>query len=173
MTPTSPTSSPAPASERIYRQKRDRLGRDRRARRDDRAGFTLIELSVALLVVALVAALALPRLMPDGGGVGTRALAYDIAAMLRADRQAAERDGRTIVTRVDAAGRRVSSGATSDTIGIPGTYRFGLANGNSAITFMPDGRSDGGLVVLGSDREGYGVAVNGPTGAVEIVRVKP
>ena len=90
MAPTSPTS-------------------ESRRRRD---GFTLIEMAVALLVVALVAALALPRVLP---GRDSHVIAYDIAALLRADREYAARQQRLVMTRIDVAGRQVVSGASTAT----------------------------------------------------------
>ena len=148
MAPTSPTS-------------------EARRRRD---GFTLIEMAVALLVVALVAALALPRLLP---GRDSHVIAYDIAALLRADREYAARQQRLVMTRIDVAGRQVVSGASTATVSVPANLSLRLADGGDGIAFLPDGRASDAVVVLSEARQGYGVRVNGLSGAVDIVRTRP
>ncbi|HUG61222.1 MAG TPA: prepilin-type N-terminal cleavage/methylation domain-containing protein, partial [Methylomirabilota bacterium] len=70
-------------------------------RRDRRGGFTLIELMMALAIMALIAGLALPRVYPGGGATTGRATAYAIAAILREDRNAALAGGSAVSTRFD------------------------------------------------------------------------
>jgi general secretion pathway protein H len=139
-----------------------------------RAGFTLIELSMAMLILALIAAIALPRILPGSSASALRFSAWEVAAMLRADRNAAIGDRRAVDTRFDLAGHRITSGASGRMIRLPGEVSLRLDSRiDGRIRFTPDGRSSGGLFVLARGSAGYGVRINGFTGVVEIVAVKP
>jgi prepilin-type N-terminal cleavage/methylation domain-containing protein len=59
----------------------------------DRRGFTLLELAVTLAVVAIAAAVVLPR-VPHGGALRVRSAADDLAARLSAARVRAILHGR-------------------------------------------------------------------------------
>ena len=95
-------------------------GISRRARRaDPGAGFTLVEVTLALTLVGLLAALSLPRVLPDATSTALRLKTFEVAALLRADRNAALRTGQTTATEVDLAARRVRSGASGRWIVLP------------------------------------------------------
>lgn len=139
-------------------------------RRDAGGGFALIELMLALALIALVAALALPRGRPFDGGAALRAKAYETAALLRMDRDAARRLDREVATVVDFGRRRVASGAAPQAVDIPDKIRMRLsADRFSGFRFFPDGRSSGGDLTLdaGGGRR-LRLTVNGLTSAVEI-----
>lgn len=154
--PTSPTSDPA------------RPG----IRRGRRAGFTLIELSLTLAILGLVAALALPKVMPVRTATDLRVRAYQVAATMRADRNAADRTDRPVVTAVDVGARRVRSGTTGAVIALPDDVVFRFDGRPVGVVFSPDGRSSGGLLVVGRGKSGYGVRVDPVTSAVTMVEVK-
>ena len=124
--------------------------------RGARDGFALMELMLALALIALVAALALPRARPFDGGAALRSKAYETAALLRADRNAARRLNREVASTVDFGLRRIVSGATHDAVGLPEGVSMRLSAPDYAgFRFFPDGRSSGGA-------GGSGAATDGP-----------
>lgn len=163
---------PSPASKPIARF--GRLGRWfslGRALAAPRAGFTLLEMTLALAMIGLITALALPRIMTNAGPTALRMKAFEIAALLRTDRNAALRSGRVIVTAVDAGARRVRSGASGATIAVPPAFAMQLASGTaSGFRFFPDGTSSGGELILARPDAGLSVRVNDLTAAVSIRR---
>ncbi|MEP9356809.1 prepilin-type N-terminal cleavage/methylation domain-containing protein [Xanthobacter sp. KR7-65] len=141
------------------------------------AGFTLLEIVCALAIVALLAAIALPRLPLGTSRPRLEAYAVEAAAVFKADRAAAIRRGALIATGVDALTGRVVSGASGRTIRIPRDVRVEAVlprycNGrrvNAAIGFFPSGMSCGGVLTLARGAAAYEVRVNWLTGGVEIV----
>lgn len=143
-------------------------------RRDRHRGFTLIEMTLALAILAMIAALALPRMMPATGSTTLRVTSYEIAALLRSDRNAAARGGAPVVTLVDAAGRRVQSRSSGIAVTIPEDVAVSLdSRVRQGIAFLPDGRSSGGNVVLSRGETVYVVRVAARTGTVDIGAGKP
>lgn len=139
-------------------------------RRDRSGGFTLIELMLALAVMALIAGLALPRVYPGSGAANARVTAYSVAALLRADRNAAIRTGTTVTTRIAPDGVSGSAGGVTIAPDIALSLR-GAPDGS--ISFLPDGRSSGGAISLRRDRTVLSVLVNPLTGGVQIVTGGP
>lgn len=124
---------------------------------------------LALALIALLAALALPRARPYDGGAALRAKAYETAALLRADRDAARRLDREVASVVDFAGRRVSSGSVRRWIVLPDGVSMRLkADRFQGFRFFPDGRSSGGELALLAGRRGLVLTVDRLTSAVEI-----
>lgn len=142
-------------------------------RRDGRGGFTLLELSLALAILGLIAALSLPRIMPVQSTSDLKMRAWQVAALLRADRNAALRNGRQVLTTIDAGGNVVRSGATGGILRLPDGVVLQLTGGFAgAVRFGPDGRSSGGAVLLTRGAAGYGVRVNPATGTVDLAEVR-
>lgn len=151
--PTSATSEDAPP----------------RPPRDGRAGFTLLEVTLALALIGLIAALSLPRVLPHASSTALRAKAFEIAALLRADRNAALRTGRTVATALDLPGRRLRSGASPASVALPGHLGLSLVAGlPNGFRFFPDGTSSGGELILGRPGGALSVRVDGWTAAVAI-----
>jgi general secretion pathway protein H len=143
-------------------------------RRDRRGGFTLIELMIALAIMALIAALALPRVFPSGGATASRATAYAIASVLRGDRTTALRTGQPVTTRVDERAGMVSAGSSTVTVTVPRDTELATrAIEDAAVTFRPDGSSTGGAIVLKRDDTAYTVLVAPLTAGVQIVTGEP
>ncbi|RXF70344.1 general secretion pathway protein GspH [Hansschlegelia zhihuaiae] len=104
---------------------------------------------LAMALIALVAALALPRARPIDGGAALRAKAYETAALLRADRDAARRVNREVASVVDFSSRRIASGSARTAVGLPDGIAMRLsADRFSGFRFFPDGRSSGGRLTL-------------------------
>lgn len=145
------------------------------------AGFTLIETVAVLAIVAMLAALALPQWPSGTTRPQLEAYALDIAALLKADRNAALRTRGRVATRLDRVNRQVVSGAGAGEVRLPGDVAFdaivaetcsGRANG-SAIDFLPSGMSCGGSIALARPGVAFHVRVNWLTGGVEVVAADP
>ena len=145
------------------------------------AGFTLIEVVAVLAIVALLAALALPRWPQGTTRPQLEAYALRIAALLKADRNAALRAHGRVETLLNGPGRQVVSGAGAGEVQLPGDVAFdaivaetcsGRANG-SAIDFLPSGMSCGGTIALARPGAAYRIRINWLTGGVEVVAADP
>lgn len=124
---------------------------------------------LALAIISLLAALALPY-MRFGTGLGLqRYEGRRVAALLRADRNEALRSGRTVVTLIDLSGRRVVSGSSGGTIDVSGALQLSSRPaGLNRVLFAPDGRSSGGDILLGAKGRSLAVRVSDQTAAVRI-----
>lgn len=141
---------------------------DARRRGDPQAGFSLMELMLALAVIALVAAVALPKSGFSAGPAVVRAKAYEAAALLRADRTEALRTRRTVETRFDAVAGVLRSGASHDTVTLPAAVSARFEGRGAGIRFYADGKSSGGLLAFASRSVTLDVRVDDFTSAVEI-----
>jgi general secretion pathway protein H len=79
-------------------------------------GFTLIEMVCVLAVVAILAAIVLPRVSRETSQPRLEGCAIEAAAILKADRTAAIIAGRQIATNIDANLRSIRSGATGQVL---------------------------------------------------------
>jgi general secretion pathway protein H len=144
------------------------------SRRDDRkAGFTLIEVTAVMLIIALVSSLAV-AMMPGTGRAGLQALTLETAALLRRERLGAVLTGRQRDVSLDGE-RRVLVGEGDAVVAIPHDVMVDvlganeLWNGRSAVVrFYPDGASSGAVVRLSREKVEYEIRVNWYTGGVAI-----
>ena len=142
-------------------------------------GFTLIEAVCVLAIVGLVAAIALPQMPRATTRTRLTGYAVAIAALLKADRNAAIRTHAVVSTSLSAAKRSVRSGAGGGTIVLPEDVAFDAILAEScagrpagtAIDFFPSGMSCGGTIALARPGAGYQIRVNWLTGGVEIVPI--
>jgi general secretion pathway protein H len=140
-------------------------------------GFTLLEIVCILAIIALLAAILLPRIPGGTSRPRLEAYAIETASLLTLDRSAAIRRHVQISTEIDAPARSVRSGATGRTVRIPNDVVFNavlpkFCNGNPAVStigFLPSGMSCGGTIVLTRLGTGYEIRVNWLTGGVEVV----
>ena len=140
-------------------------------------GFTLLEIVCVLAIVALLAAILLPRIPGGTSRPRLEAYALETASLLASDRSAAIRRHMQISTDVDALARSVRSGATGRVVRVPDDVVFDavlpkLCNHRpaySSIGFLPSGMSCGGTIVLTRMGAGYEIRVNWLTGGVEVV----
>jgi general secretion pathway protein H len=144
------------------------------ARCDDRkAGFTLIEVTAVMLIIALVSSLAV-AMMPGTGRAGLQALTLETAALLRRERLGAVLTGREREVSIDSK-RRVLVGESDSVVAIPHDVMVDILGvnelweGRSAIVrFYPDGASSGAVVRLSREKVEYEIRVNWYTGGVAI-----
>ena len=130
-----------------------------------------------LAMVALLAALSLPRLPTATSRPRLEAYAVEVAALLKADRNAAVGRRGSVEAAVDAQGRTVRSGSSARFLQVPDDVVFDAllpqrCNGRpalSAISFFATGMSCGGTIRLTRLGSGFEVRVNWLTGGVEIV----
>nr|WP_281287223.1 prepilin-type N-terminal cleavage/methylation domain-containing protein [Blastochloris sulfoviridis] len=152
-----------------------RRRRTRCARGD--AGFTLIEMVCVIAMVALLAAILVPRVPRGTSQPRLEAYALEAAALLKADRTAAIRHRRHVAAQVDATGRTVISGSSGRILRLPEDVAFEAllpqtCEGRpalSTISFFSSGMSCGGVIRLMRFGNGFDVRVNWLTGGIDIV----
>lgn len=140
-------------------------------------GFTLLEVVCVFAIVAILAAIVLPRLPIATSRPRVEAFAIDAASLLRADRNAAIRRHQQVSAQIDAAARTIHSGSTGRTLRIPSDVvldallptRCNDRPAFSTISFFASGMSCGGTIALSRPGFGFEVRVNWLTGGVEIV----
>lgn len=136
--------------------------------RDATAGFLMMDLLLALAVMALIAALALP-FVRAGGQASLRTKAAEIAALLRTSRNAALLSGKASGVTIDAAGGVLRSLRPAGIVGVPRTIDLRTTPpGIAAITFTGDGRSSGGAVALRAGAARLVVRVDPVSAAVAV-----
>jgi general secretion pathway protein H len=130
-----------------------------------------------LAIVALLAAISLPRLPMATSRPQLESYAVEVAALLKADRNAALQRSGAVAAVVDARGRTVRSGSSLRVVRVPDDVVFDAllpqrCNGRpalSSISFFATGMSCGGTIRLTRSGSGFEVRVNWLTGGVEIV----
>ena len=136
----------------------------------DSAGFALVEVALALLLIGLLAALALPGLVRATGPAALRVAAFQVSALLREDRNEALRSGQASSLVVEAHGRRVKSETSSSVVELPyGATATITGTSAPSIGFFGNGRSTGGAFVIASAASRFLVSVSADTGAIHVV----
>jgi general secretion pathway protein H len=124
------------------------------------AGFTLIEILAVLLLMGLLTMMVAPR-FAAWREPGLRDVARNVVAELRARRTDALRTGRPVLAtaaslHVPPGFAVVPEGVQESLLGPPG------------ITFLPDGRSGGGSLLLAGGADQVRVGVDWLTGEVRL-----
>ena len=133
-------------------------------------GFTLVEVVMALAIIALIAGLTLPRVMPGTSSTSLRIEAFRLAALLRQDRNAALSSGRSVSTAIDPAGAMVMSGDSRQILKLsPGVLVGMTADTANPLVFYPDGHASGGEIKLSRRGTSFTVRVEPVTATIDIV----
>jgi general secretion pathway protein H len=145
--------------------------------RTGESGFTLLEMACVLAIVAILAAILLPRMPTETSRPRLEAYAVEAVAMLKSDRTSAIRLRQLISTEIDVQARSIRSGATTKVMQFPDDVQFSAllperCNNRpaySTISFLPTGMSCGGVLGLTRSGDEYEIRVNWLTGGIELV----
>ena len=143
-----------------------------RKSRDIKAGFTLMEVVLAMLITSMLATLALPYFRPGVGAAVVKAKASEIASLLRRDRNMTLRLGDASMIYVDTKHGVVGSERLRQSVKMPvGVALRVLPEGARSVNFLADGSSSGARIVLASQNASVSIDINRVTAAIRIVEV--
>jgi general secretion pathway protein H len=143
---------------------------------DAQSGMTMLEMVCVLAIVAMLAAISLPMLPSSTSPSRLEAYAIELAALLKADRNAAFQYDRQVAATIDTQARRVMSGSGPQIVQLPNDVAFEAllpqrCNGRpafSTISFFPTGMSCGGILRLACEGNGIEIKVNWLTGDIDL-----
>lgn len=149
------------------------MSRLSKAGRQSRSGFTLVEMLVVLVIVALTATIAVPLLGASQDGLRLRQASGEMAAALRATRSAAVVRNAATTLLIDVDRRTFESDVVSrrsfaSSIEAKLTFAsgIGLTRFDGGFRFFPDGSSTGGDIMLSLRGNQAKVCVDWLTGQV-------
>ncbi len=138
------------------------------------AGFTLIEVIVVLVVLALVATIFVGRGPMRSRGVEAAGAARALAGAMRLARSQAIATDRAVSLSVDPVRHLYASGGAvhvlPEAIGLAVQGPDGAPTRRLAILFRPDGSSSGGSVALADGARTLHVSVDWISGRVVLVQ---
>ena len=144
----------------------------RRSRTGER-GFTLLELLVTMTIAGLLASVVAPRLLDTARHARLRTAAERMAVTLREARATSRRTAQPESVVVDPTGKGYTSGGKAfpltpdETISFkPYLERQDAAT--NALTFMPDGSSSGGTVIVAHGADSVRVDIDWLTGRISV-----
>jgi general secretion pathway protein H len=123
------------------------------------AGFTLIEMIVVIVIMALVAGVVLVRQPLHSAGFDTEATVRALTSALRVARSRAIAQDRDVQVVTAAGGFAVDGGASW-------VLPSGEVLSPTQVIFMPDGGSSGATIVLAAGPRRIAISVNWLTGRV-------
>lgn len=144
--------------------------------RQSEAGFTLVELLVAMAIVALGIVIAVPILSDPSPGARVKAAAHQLVTALREARSEAILRNAEVVVMLDVERRAFRTVPGSRQRALPSDIELAMAaseaerlGGSSAgIRFFPDGSSTGGRITLSKAGASYDVTVPWLTGRARL-----
>ncbi|MCB1743638.1 MAG: GspH/FimT family pseudopilin [Gammaproteobacteria bacterium] len=153
---------------------------ERRLGRRDAAGFTLLELLVVLVLLALLAGFSVPYLV-NRGGHEARTSASTLTAALRRSRSVALREHRAAAFTIDVESKWFELPGEQRRRQLPDSLELRLFTARSemsdehtgSIRFFPDGSATGGRITLGADPIWYYIDVDWFSGRVTLASGKP
>lgn len=140
-------------------------------------GFTLLEVLVVLVIIAMATALAAMAFSGGIDGMRLRSSSKEIAAQLRYTRTQAIATGQPQRFTIDPRGHRWQGpgnrrGKIPQSLGVDfiGAREVQPRAGEGGILFFPDGASTGGRVQLSVKRAAWRIDVSWLTGEVSLAR---
>jgi len=148
----------------------------RTGERASERGFTLIEVMVTLVLLALITAMIIPLMTGSQGKADVQSAAREIAAALRTTRNLAMMRGHSEAFLIDTESGNFRAGSATAPRRIPGGVQLALITATEeriddragGIRFFPDGSSTGGGVRLVKGNSRDQVLVDWLTGRVSI-----
>lgn len=145
--------------------------------RDNRSGFSLIELLVVLGILSLLVALIPPVVSTTLDGQKVKGAVRELAAGLRAARGQAVATQQDVALALDVESRRYAVGARSHALNLPRDTQITLrtatteqqTNSSGTIRFFPDGSATGGEITLTRGQRAYAIRIAWLTGRVTVV----
>jgi general secretion pathway protein H len=141
---------------------------------EGQAGFTLLELSVVMLIVALVASLVITT-TTGTTRAGLKAVTLQSAALIRRERMGAILGGHARRVALDGV-QRALVGDGGDSVAIPRDVAVDVLGADAVwdgrqavVRFDPDGGSTGAVLRLSHEKAGYEIHVNWYSGSVAVV----
>lgn len=139
------------------------------------AGFGLVEMMVALGLVGVALAIAMPMAGRSMSAAKLRTTASDLASAAALARSAALRTGRSTQLVVDPERRTYQVAGSGGPMLIPADISMHVTGATgevrrerSSIVFYPDGGASGGVVVLYDGRQRVTISVNWATGGAHV-----
>ncbi len=140
------------------------------------AGFSLLEIMVALAILALAVGLVGVGFARSSAGFRFDAATQDLALSLREANARALRSGREIAVVIDVDGRRYQL-QQDQPVALPEGAGVRVVSGGQvmnaarqpAIIFYPNGGSSGGAITLTEQDRSATVSVDWLTGAVDVM----
>jgi general secretion pathway protein H len=144
------------------------------------SGFSLIEITVAVVVLASLTGLAMAHLAPTTDRMRLRAEAREIAAIVAAQRTRAVVGQVPMAMTIDADRNTITYGSPALVRQLPATLAIapartteGGGQARGRIVFFPEGGSSGGAFVLSSRSHSIVITVDWLTGRIALERVAP
>lgn len=142
-------------------------------------GFTLVELLIALALVAVLSAMMAPMLLPSAGRT-LQASGQELAQYLRETRRQARAKRQTHIFTVDTANQRYQREGSERWQDLPDGMTVELTTARSLldtssrgrIVFNPDGSSTGGRVELSLNGLAKHIDVEWLTGKIRVAEVE-
>lgn len=140
-------------------------------------GVILLDLVLAVAVLAFVVLVSLPSLPQGTTPARHAAYALEVAAVLKTDRTEAARTGSEVATRIDVPARLIAGAAKRQTILLPEDLALEVVAsdlcvtepGRFAIAFAANGRSCGAVIHIRKDTRDWRIRINWLTGFVDVV----
>lgn len=153
------------------------MGRRQKLTPTKQAGFTLVELLVVMVIMALAYSLAAPMVSTGVAGTELKAAARKLAAGLHKARSEAIAQRRETLLTVDVENRKFQIGGDTRVYQLPSSIGIKLFTAQSelvnestgSIRFFSDGGSTGGRISLAARDRIYEVDVNWLTGQIAIL----
>jgi general secretion pathway protein H len=139
------------------------------------AGFTLLELLVVLVLMALITGMAIPLISAGTPGAQIKAASRELIAGLRQAREQAIVSRQPAALTIDVQTRRFQISGQPRAFQLPGKLQIGLYvaevedNGKlGSFIFYPDGSSTGGRVTVSLDGQTNRIDVDWLTGVARL-----
>ena len=153
------------------------MGRQQKVSSVRQGGFTIIELLVVMVIMALAYTLASPMISSGVSGTELKASARQLAAGLRKARSDAIARRQESTLTVDVENRKFQMSGDARVYRLPKSVTVKLftaqselvGGGAGAVRFFPDGGSTGGRITLSANARNYDVDINWLTGQVAIL----